>query len=95
MAGSEWAAAIRPLPTSPHRPALTFQEFLETVDRLIRAGKVKGPTNLRSSIYLSLANVELGTSIEVKPPQMLIGGLAFIGRRLGYRGMTWPTAGSK
>lgn len=25
-----------------HRPALTFQGFLQTVDRLIRAGKIKG-----------------------------------------------------
>jgi len=68
-----------------HRPAFTFQEFLETVDRLIRAGKVKGPRDLRSGIYLSLAAVEQGTSVQVKPPQMLLRGLAFIGRRLGYR----------
>jgi quercetin dioxygenase-like cupin family protein len=67
-----------------HRPALTFQEFLETVDRLIRARKVKGPRDLRSGIYLSLAAVEQGTSVQVKPPQMLLRGLAFIGRRLGY-----------
>jgi quercetin dioxygenase-like cupin family protein len=66
-----------------HRPALTFQEFLETVDRLIRAGKIKGPRDLRSGIYLSLAAVEQGTSVQVKPPQMLLRGLAFIGRRLG------------
>jgi quercetin dioxygenase-like cupin family protein len=68
-----------------HRPAFTFQKFLETVDRLIRAGKVKGPRDLRSGIYLSLAAVEQGTSVQVKPPQMLLRGLAFIGRRLGYR----------
>jgi mannose-6-phosphate isomerase-like protein (cupin superfamily) len=67
-----------------HRPALTFQEFLETVDRLIRAGRVNGLKNLRSGIYLSLAAADQGTSVEVKPPQMLIRGLAFIGRRLGF-----------
>jgi quercetin dioxygenase-like cupin family protein len=73
-----------------HRPALTFQEFLETLDRLIRAGKVKGLPrpprlkNLRSGIYISMASVEQGTSVSVKPPQMLIRGSAFIGRRLGY-----------
>jgi len=38
-----------------HRPALAFQEYLETLDRLIRAGKVKGLRNLRSLIYLSVA----------------------------------------
>lgn len=68
-----------------HRPALTFQDFLETVDRLIRAGKVKRPRDLRSGIYLALASLEHGTAVQVKPPQMLLRGLAFIGRRLGYR----------
>jgi quercetin dioxygenase-like cupin family protein len=68
-----------------HRPALTFQGFVETVDRLIRAGKVKGPKGLRSGIYLSMATVELGTAVNFKPPQMLIRALAFIGRRLGFR----------
>ena len=67
-----------------HRPALTFQEYLETVDRLIRAGKVKGLKGLRSGIYISMAAVEQGTSVQVKPPHTLIRGLAFIGRRLGY-----------
>jgi quercetin dioxygenase-like cupin family protein len=68
-----------------HRPALTFQEFLETVDRLIRAGKIKGRRDLRSGIYLSMAAVELAPSVSVKPPQMLLRWFAFIGRRLGYR----------
>ena len=69
-----------------HRPALAFQEYLETVDRLIQAGKVKGLKNLRSGIYLSMAFVEQeSSSVQVKPPQMLLRGLAFIGRRLGYR----------
>jgi quercetin dioxygenase-like cupin family protein len=78
------ASPVRFLNT--HRPALTFQEFLETVDRLIRAGKITGPRDFRSGIYLSLAAVERGTSsVNLKPPQMLLRGLAFIGRRLGYR----------
>jgi quercetin dioxygenase-like cupin family protein len=67
-----------------HRPALTFQEFLESVDRLIRAGKVKGVRGLRSGIYVSMATVELGTAVNTKPPQILIRGLAFLGRRLGF-----------
>ncbi|MGH2663494.1 MAG: cupin domain-containing protein [Actinomycetota bacterium] len=67
-----------------HRPALAFQEYLETLDRLIRAGKVKGLKNLRSLIYLSVALTEQRPSVSVKPPHMLIRGLAFIGRRLGY-----------
>jgi quercetin dioxygenase-like cupin family protein len=67
-----------------HRPALTFQEFLEALDRLIRAGKVKGLKGLRSGIYVSLAAVEHDTSVSVRPPQVFFRGLAFIGRRLGY-----------
>jgi quercetin dioxygenase-like cupin family protein len=67
-----------------HRPAFAFQEFLETVDRLIRAGKIKGRKNLRSGIYLSMASVEYDPSVNKKPPQIMIRGLAFIGRLLGY-----------
>ena len=66
-----------------HRPALSFQEYLETLDRLIRAGKVKGFKDLRSGIYLSMALVERGTSVSLKPPNNVIRALAFIGRRLG------------
>lgn len=68
-----------------HRPALTFQSFLETLDRLIRAGKVKGLKGLRSGIYVSMASVEQASSVQVKPPDKFIRGLAFIGRRLGFR----------
>jgi quercetin dioxygenase-like cupin family protein len=67
-----------------HRPALTFQEFLETLDRLIRARKVQGLKGLRSGIYVSMASVEQSSSVQVKPPHILIRGLAFIGRRLGF-----------
>lgn len=67
-----------------HRRALTFQDYLETPDRLIRVGKVKGLQSLRSGIYLSVAAVEQGSSVMVKPLHMLIRGLAFIGRRLGF-----------
>jgi quercetin dioxygenase-like cupin family protein len=68
-----------------HRPALSFEGFLETLHRLIQAGKVKGPRGLRSGIYLSMSAVEQGTSVQLKPPQWLLRGLAFVGRRLGYR----------
>jgi quercetin dioxygenase-like cupin family protein len=68
-----------------HRPALAFQEYLETLDRLIRAGKITGPRNLRSGIYHSMITVQLRPAVSVKPPQTLIRGLAFIGRLLGYK----------
>lgn len=67
-----------------HRPALAFQEHLETLDRLSRAGKIRGTKDLRSLIYMSMSGVEHRPDVAVKPPQWVVKGLAFIGRRLGY-----------
>jgi mannose-6-phosphate isomerase-like protein (cupin superfamily) len=67
-----------------HRPALAFQEHLETLDRLVREGKIKGLRDPRSLMYMSIASVEQEPSVAVKPPQWLLKGLAFVGRRLGY-----------
>lgn len=67
-----------------HRPALAFQEHLETLDRLVRAGKIKGLKEPRSLIHMSMSIVEHRSDVAVKPPHWLIQGLAFIGRRLGY-----------
>jgi Cupin domain len=67
-----------------HRPALAFQENLEVLDRLIRAGKIRGMKDLRSLIYMSMASVEYPPSVAVKPPQRVVKTLAFLGRRLGY-----------
>lgn len=68
-----------------HRPALAFQEHLETLDRLIRAGKIRGTKDPRSLIYMSMSAAEHRPDVAVKPPQWVIQGLAFIGRCLGYR----------
>ncbi len=68
-----------------HRPALAFQEHLETLDRLSRAGKIRGTKDPRSLIYMSMSAVEHRPDVAVKPPQWVVRGLAFIGRRLGYR----------
>jgi len=68
-----------------HRPALAFQEHLETLDRLSRAGKIKGTRDPRSLIYMSMSGVEHRPDVPVKPPQWTMKALAFIGRRLGYR----------
>ena len=67
-----------------HRPALAFQEHLETLDRLSRAGKIRGTKDPRSLIYMSMSGVEHRPDVPVKPPQWVFRGLAFIGRRLGY-----------
>lgn len=67
-----------------HRPALAFQEHLETLDRLSRAGKIRGTKDPRSLIYMSMSGVEHRPDVAVKPPQWVIRAFAFIGRRLGY-----------
>ena len=68
-----------------HRPALVFQEHLETLDCLIRAGKIRGTKDPRSLIHMSMSAVEHRPDVAVKPPKWVIRGLAFIGRRLGYK----------
>lgn len=67
-----------------HRPALAFQEHLETLDRLTRAGKIRGTKDPRSLIYMSMSAVEHRPDVSVKPPPWALRGLAFVGRRLGY-----------
>ncbi len=67
-----------------HRPALAFQEHLETLDRLIQAGKIRGTKDLRSLIYMSMSGHEHRPDVPVKPPSWVMNALAFIGRRLGY-----------
>lgn len=68
-----------------HRPALGFQTYLETLDHLSKAGKVRGTKDPRSLMYLSMAWDAYRPDVPVKPPQRVVQGLAFIGRRLGYR----------
>jgi mannose-6-phosphate isomerase-like protein (cupin superfamily) len=67
-----------------HRPALAFQDHLETLDRLIRAGKIRGTKDPRSLIYMAMSAAKHRPDVAVKPPQAVIRGLAFIGRLLGY-----------
>ncbi len=66
-----------------HRPALAFQKHLETLDRLIQAGKIRGTKDPRSLIYMSMSAIEHRPDVAVKPPQRVVKTLAFLGRRLG------------
>jgi uncharacterized RmlC-like cupin family protein len=68
-----------------HRPARGFQAHLETLDRLVRAGKIRGTKDPRSVIYMAMSSVKHQPDVAVRPPQWLVNGLAFLGRRLGYR----------
>ena len=67
-----------------HRPALGFQEHLETLDRLARSGKVRGTKDLQSIMHMSMSAVRHRPDVAVRPPQWVVNLMAFIGRRLGY-----------
>jgi mannose-6-phosphate isomerase-like protein (cupin superfamily) len=68
-----------------HRPAYGFQGHMETLDRLVKAGKVRGTNDPRSLLYMSMSAVKYCPDVTVKPPQWVVNMMAFIGRRLGYR----------
>jgi quercetin dioxygenase-like cupin family protein len=77
-----------PLPVrfrNVHRPAQGFQDHMETLDRLVKAGKIRGTKDPRSLMYMSMSAVQYRPDVTVKPPQWVVNMLAFIGRRLGYR----------
>ena len=67
-----------------HRPALGFQAHLETVDRLVRAGKVRGTADPRSLMHLSMSAMQHEPDVPVRPPHWLVRLMAHLGRRLGY-----------
>lgn len=68
-----------------HAPAGGFEAHLETVDRLVREGKVRGVKDPRSLIYLALSARRHRPDRLVRPPQKVMDVLAWIGDRLGYR----------
>ena len=67
-----------------HRPVLGFQDHMETLDRLVKAGKIRGMKDPRSLIYMSMSAARHRPDVAVKPPQWVVNVMAFIGRRLGY-----------
>lgn len=68
-----------------HSPALGFQDHLETVHRLVRAGKIRGVSDPRSLIYMSMSAAKHRPDVAVKPPQWLVNTLARVGRLLRWR----------
>lgn len=68
-----------------HSPALGFQDHLETVHRLVRAGKIRGVSDPRSLIYLSMSAAKYRPDVAVKPPQWVVNTLAGVGRLLRWR----------
>lgn len=67
-----------------HKPALGFENHLETLDRLVKAGKIRGMKDLRSLIYMSMSAARHKPDVAVKPPQWVVNTMAFIGKRLGW-----------
>jgi hypothetical protein len=57
---------------------------MECLDRLARAGKIRGTRDLRSLIYMSMSAAEFRPDVTVKPPRWMVIFLAFLGRRLGF-----------
>jgi len=67
-----------------HRPAGGFQAHMEMLDRLVRAGKVRGVKDPRSLMYMCMSAVRYRPDRTVKPPMWVVNSMAWIGRRLGY-----------
>lgn len=67
-----------------HKPALGFEDHLETLHRLVKAGKIRGTKDLRSLIYMSMSAARHKPDVAVKPPQWVVNSMAFIGKRLGW-----------
>ena len=67
-----------------HTPALGFQAHLETLDRLVRAGKIRGTSDFRSIVHMSMSAVRHQPDVPVRPPAWLVRTMAALGRRLGY-----------
>lgn len=68
-----------------HRPALQFQTHLETLDQLVRDGKIKGINDPKSLAYMCVSATTYRPDRSVRPPQRLVDAIGWIGRRLGIR----------
>lgn len=68
-----------------HRPALGFEEHMAMLDRLVKDGKVRGTSDPRSLIYLSMSAARYQPGVTVRPPQWVVRATAALGRLLGFR----------
>lgn len=74
------------LAINKHNPGLRTQDYFETMDRLIKNGKITGMTGLRNGIYLSLHAVKFADMVILRqPPDAFIKMTAIIGRLCGYK----------
>lgn len=68
-----------------HRPALGFEAHLAMLDRLVKEGKVRGTSDPRSLIYLSMSAARYRPDVTVRPPQWVVSAMAAVGRLLRFR----------
>jgi hypothetical protein len=69
-----------------HRPALRFEDYFRAVHGLSQAGKIKGGFDVRGVLYACVLMDEYGDTMQPVDgvQRVLIGGLAAVGRMLGY-----------
>ena len=70
-----------------HAPAMKYGEYFEGLHRVLSSGVVsRGRMTLKAVMYLSMLMTSYNEEIQsVKPPQVVMRTLAWVGRRLGYR----------
>lgn len=69
-----------------HIPALTFEEMMRELHGLVQAGKIKGFSNFKSLLYLSMLWVKhKDLQRSTKPPFFVMKFMAAIGRLLSYK----------
>ena len=69
-----------------HQPALSFEEMMRELHGLVMSGKVKGFSDPKSLMYLSMLWVKhKDLQQSTQPPFFVMRGMAWIGRLLGYK----------
>ena len=70
---------------SIHRPALSFPDYIQRVRALVQAGKLRGPTDLKSLLYISMLFREHADTIAAAsaPQRAMMAAMAAVGRLLG------------
>jgi mannose-6-phosphate isomerase-like protein (cupin superfamily) len=72
--------------SNAHDPGLRTQEYLESLEELIRQGKLTGIKGLKNGVYLSLHSMKFRPEfVSVRPPDLLLRVTAKVGTALGFR----------
>jgi mannose-6-phosphate isomerase-like protein (cupin superfamily) len=72
--------------SNAHKPGLRTQAYFESLEDLIRQGKVNGIRGLKNGVYLSLHSMEFRQEfVSVRPPDWLIRVTAKVGAAFGLQ----------